>query len=54
MQVDLKRELPSCAAERGVFDVLALRYLALDGCGDPNTAPAYADALATSTPWRTR
>ena len=50
---DLKKRLPSYTARRGRFDVLTvppLRYLMIDGHGDPNTAPAYADALATLYP----
>lgn len=50
---DLKKQLPSYTARRGRFDVLTvppLTYLMIDGHGDPNTAPAYADALATLYP----
>lgn len=50
---DLKKHLPSYAARRGRFDVITvppLSYLMIDGHGDPNTAPAYADALATLYP----
>jgi len=52
-KVDLKRELPSYAAKRGVFDIVEvppLRYLAIDGSGDPNTSDEYRDALATLFP----
>ena len=53
MKVDLKKEWPTYAAKRGVVDLVEippLQYLAIDGYGDPNTAPAYADALATLYP----
>ena len=49
MKVDLKKELASYGARRGVFeivDVPPLRYLMIDGHGDPNTQ-AFADALTT-------
>ena len=52
-KVDLKKILPAYSARRGRFDVVDLppqRYLAIDGAGDPNTAAAYADALATLFP----
>lgn len=53
MKVDLKREIPTYTARRGVVEVVQvppLQYLAIDGRGDPNTAQAYADALATLYP----
>lgn len=53
MKLDLKREIPTYAARPGVFEVVEvppLQYLAIDGRGDPNTAQAYADALATLYP----
>lgn len=53
MKVDVKRELDSYAARRGEFRTLTvprLRYLMVDGRGDPNTAPAYEDALAALYP----
>ena len=49
MKVDLKKELPSYRARRGVFEVIdvpRLRYLMVDGHGDPNS-PAFEDALTT-------
>ncbi|WP_431246341.1 GyrI-like domain-containing protein [Leifsonia xyli] len=52
MKVDLKKELPAYSARRGRFDVITvppLRYLAVDGHGDPNT-DAYRDALQTLYP----
>jgi len=51
-KVDLKRELPCYTARRDtpqVVDVPDLRYLMIDGHGDPNT-PAYAAALAALYP----
>lgn len=53
MKVDLKRELASYHAPRGRFEIVnvpPLRYLAIDGEGDPNTAAAYRDALQTIYP----
>lgn len=53
MTVDLKREIGGYAAKRGelaVVEMPPLRYLAIDGHGDPNTAPEYADALASLYP----
>jgi hypothetical protein len=51
-KVDLKRELPCYTARRDVpqlVDVPDLRYLMIDGHGDPNT-PAYAAAVAALYP----
>ncbi|MBK1783542.1 GyrI-like domain-containing protein [Prauserella cavernicola] len=46
---DVKRELKALYAPRNttwsLVDVPELRYLAIDGTGDPNTAPAYAAAV---------
>ncbi|RZI93897.1 MAG: hypothetical protein EOO67_05735 [Microbacterium sp.] len=53
MKIDLKRELPSYRATRGSFDLITLpplRYLMIDGQGDPNTSDTYADALASLYP----
>lgn len=53
MKVDLKKELDSYRARVGEFrvvDVPMLRYLMVDGHGDPNVVPAYAAALATLYP----
>lgn len=50
---DLKKQIESYTARRGRFDVITvppLTYLMIDGHGDPNTAPAYADALAALYP----
>jgi hypothetical protein len=49
VKVDLKRELPSYRARRGVFEIIEvppLRYLMVDGHGDPNTQE-FADAVTT-------
>jgi hypothetical protein len=49
MKVDLKKELASYHARRGVFEIIEvppLRYLMIDGHGDPN-AQAFEDALTT-------
>jgi hypothetical protein len=48
MKTDLKREIAAYRARAGAFeivDVPPLRYLMLDGEGDPNT-PEYAEAVA--------
>ena len=53
MKVDLKKQLAAYGATRGSFEIVTvppLRYLAVDGAGDPNTAQAYADALTTLYP----
>lgn len=50
---DLKKTLDHFRARRGEFRELTvppLRYLAVDGHGDPNTASSWADALATLYP----
>ncbi|WP_084078479.1 GyrI-like domain-containing protein [Demequina sp. NBRC 110057] len=52
-KVDLKRELDSYAARAGEFrvvDVAPASFLMVDGSGDPNVSPAYADALAAIYP----
>jgi hypothetical protein len=52
-KVDLAKTLDSYRARRGEFrvvDVPAMRYLAIDGCGDPNTSPRYREALETLYP----
>ena len=51
-KVDLKRELPCYTAKRDVpqvVDVPDLRYLMIDGHGDPNTA-AYQSAVSALYP----
>ena len=48
--IDLTRKLPDLyrpsPREWTLVEVPPLRYLAVDGHGDPNTAPEYADAVA--------
>lgn len=51
-KVDFRKALkalyaPSARQGLHIVDVPALRYLMVDGAGDPNTAPAYAEALET-------
>ena len=50
---DLKRQIASYTAVCGRFDVVdvpPLDYLMVDGHGDPNTSPAYRDAIASIYP----
>lgn len=52
-KVDLKRTRDGYRAERDEFrivDVPEERYLMIDGRGDPNTSPRYAEALAALYP----
>lgn len=53
MAIDLKKTLDAYRAKRGEFrlvDVPPLQYLMVDGEGDPNTAPAFADAVTALYP----
>ena len=53
MTTDFKRLVPTYRASAGRFAVVEvppLQHLAVDGAGDPNTAPAYARALAALYP----
>lgn len=53
MRVDHRRCLTAYRAARGRFavvDVPPLQHLAVDGHGDPNTSPAYRDAVASLFP----
>ena len=53
MKTDLTKTLDGYRARLGEFRLLELppsRYLAIDGHGDPNTAPAYAQALEALYP----
>ena len=53
MKADLKREITTYVAPRGRFEIVTVapaQFLMIDGHGDPNTAPEYADALATLYP----
>jgi len=48
VSIDLRRELSalySAAREPAFVDVPELPFLMIDGHGDPNTAPAYAEAV---------
>lgn len=52
-KIDLRRSIPSYSARKGRFDVVdvpPLRYLAVDGVGDPNSARSYSDAVSTIFP----
>ncbi|MDR6868370.1 hypothetical protein J2Y69_002986 [Microbacterium resistens] len=52
-KIDFKKELDSYHARQGRFrmlDVPDMQYLMVDGHGDPNSSPAYADALAALYP----
>lgn len=53
MAIDPKKTLDAYKAKRGEFRILevpAMQYLMIDGAGDPNTAPAYSDAVAALFP----
>jgi hypothetical protein len=53
MKTDFKKEIATYTAPRGSFEIVtvpAMQFLLIDGHGDPNTAHAYADALATLFP----
>lgn len=48
MAIDLKKSLDAYQAKRGAFrilDVPPMQYLMVDGAGDPNVSPHYADAV---------
>ena len=52
-KVDLKRTLNCYQGRRGQFRILeipTMQYLMVDGHGDPNTAPAYAEAIEALYP----
>lgn len=52
-KVDVKASLDSYRAPRGEFRILDLpdmQYLMIDGHGDPNTDPAYTEALSALYP----
>src|SRR3546814_180493 len=52
-KVDFKKTLDSYRARRGelrIIDVPEMQYLQIDGRGDPNTSPAFADAVETRYP----
>lgn len=53
MALDPKKTLDAYRAKRGEFrilDVPPMRYLMVDGAGDPNTAQAYQDAVTALFP----
>lgn len=48
-KVDLKKSIAAYTAPRGAFqdiEVPSMRYLMVDGHGDPNSTPEYGDAVA--------
>src|SRR3546814_17914419 len=52
-KVDFKKTLDSYRARRGelrIIDVPEMQYLQIDGSGDPNTSPAFPDAVETIHP----
>lgn len=52
-KVDFKRTLGSYQARRGEFRVVEvpdLQYLVVEGRGDPNTSPAFSEAIETLYP----
>ncbi|MCH6163270.1 GyrI-like domain-containing protein [Streptomyces marispadix] len=52
-KTDFKKTLDSYRAKRGEFRILhlpAMRYLMVDGHGDPNSSPAFAEALGALYP----
>ncbi|MGH3691888.1 MAG: GyrI-like domain-containing protein [Microbacterium sp.] len=51
--IDPKKTLDAYRAKRGEFriiDVPPMQYLMVDGAGDPNTSPAYRDAVSALFP----
>lgn len=53
MKTDFKRDIKTYTARRGTFSIVEvppLQHLCVDGRGDPNTAPAYRDALGALYP----
>ncbi|ASO22069.1 hypothetical protein FHR81_004922 [Actinoalloteichus hoggarensis] len=52
-KTDFKKSLDSYRAEHGEFRIVTvpeLRYLMIDGHGDPNTSPAFAEAIEALYP----
>ncbi|WP_449282265.1 GyrI-like domain-containing protein [Leucobacter sp.] len=52
-KVDFKRELDAYRAERGEFRLIEMpptRYLMIDGHGDPNSSPGFAQAIESLYP----
>lgn len=53
MKVDLKKQLADYHPPTGRFELVTVpprHYLMIDGHGDPNTSPVYAEALAALFP----
>ncbi|WP_067202321.1 GyrI-like domain-containing protein [Microbacterium sp. XT11] len=53
MPIDPKKTLDAYQAKRGVIrivEVPAMQYLMVDGAGDPNTSPRFADAVTALYP----
>ncbi|WP_026551624.1 GyrI-like domain-containing protein [Arthrobacter sp. H20] len=53
MRVDFKKQINTYRAPRGDIELVrvpAMKFLMIDGRGDPNTSNAFADALATVYP----
>ena len=53
MKVDPKRQISTYTAPRGAFEIVTvppMRYLMIDGHGDPNERGQYEDALTTLYP----
>ena len=53
MKVDFKREIGAYTAPRGRFEVVqvpSMQFLVIDGQGDPDSTPAYRDAVTTIYP----
>lgn len=52
-KLDFKKYLDACQAKKHQFrivDVPDMQYLMIDGHGDPNSSPAYADAVKALYP----
>lgn len=52
-KIDFKKRLDAYKAKRGLFDIVDvpdMRYLMVDGHGDPNTSRAFADAIEALYP----
>ena len=52
-KTDFKKSLDAYRAEQGEFRIVEvpdLQYLMIDGRGDPNTSPAFAEAVASLYP----
>jgi len=53
VKADLKSQIPTYTARQGVVELVPVapaQFLTVDGHGDPNTSPQYADALAALYP----